>query len=199
MPTKKAKPAATFPAYKDVKYVVALTLKKPYVSVDPETDAVTTEIVMVGENGRAQILPCTQAAFKRVNGKRFKTKGHSGLWRKTHTTFLVAIEKSGEKRVVGVDTFPAQLYGNSSSDAPTFRKNQQGIKLSIDQKNGDITVEELQPKTVPNRAAMTNLLRAVHGAPNIVAGDTISGYEVLSRDGAKLTLEPVSDPDEGEE
>jgi hypothetical protein len=199
MPTKKANSTETPTSRKDVKYVFARTLKKPYLSEDPDTGEITTEAIFVVENGSAQIHPCSNEAYRRINGKRFKSKPHSGLWRKKHTSFLVAIEKGGSKRVVGVDTFPEHLYGNSSSDAPTFRKNQESIKLTVDQKTGDINVEELPPMAVPNLAVMVNLLKAIHATPSVAAGDTINGYEVVSKDGNKLTLEAVSDPDEGEE
>jgi len=199
MATKKVatKATAKLPSYKDAKFVFAETLKKPYLWEDADTGNPRMEIVLV-TGGRAQIHPCTDAAFKRVNGKRFKVKPHSGLWRQTKAAFLVAIDKT-TKNVIGVDMFPAQLFGTGASGAPTYRINQPAIKLTVDAKNGDITILELPPKTIPSKAVLTNLLRGLHQADSLEAGDTVKGYEITNKEGTRLTLEPVTDPDEGEE
>ena len=200
MATKKAKTkaSAALPSFADVKFVFAETLKKPYIWEDVETGETKTEIIIVSD-GRAQIHPCTEAAFKRVNGRRYKGKPHSGLWRQTKTSFLIAIEKSGEKRVIAVDMFPDQLFGTGASGAPTYRINQESIKLAIDAKNGDITILELPPKAIPTKAILTQLLRALHLADKLEAGDVLRGYEIMSKEGNRLELEAVTDPDEGEE
>ena len=176
---------------RDFKFRYAEALKPPLVGNEDEDgdEEASVPIVVYVAQGIAHFSPATPAAFARVAGKRFARRPHSGLYRRIRDHFLVCMDK--DEKVVAVDNFPEALYGSSASSAPTSRRNAEHITMTVDLRNGDISVTELPPVTVATKAAMRKLLLAIHALKTIESGMEIEGYEVVSVAGNTMQLEPL--------
>jgi hypothetical protein len=99
--------------------------------------------------------------------------------------------------VVTIDAYPAALYGNAVGQAPEYRQKQEAILAVIDQKNGDITFEEVAPGLIKGEAAMMRLAAAIHNAKKLVPGLILDKqFEVTQVSGNRVTIDKLANEQE---